>query len=617
MIKKVMMPAANRNESVLPQNKKKGGMEGKESSPKELFGSLLRSMQGEGKVQKQSSSSGDSKTKGKNESADQQSEEGKVGESVTDGTNATTLTDAVTKVVAVSGKKTDGGQGEPSEDAKQPLIDKLNGSAQKETTKKLNGPVLSQGQVTQGIDRQNVSPEQKATTEASAGKSKILEETKQASKAGKKQGSDVVNLLSNSETTTAGEKVQQGNQEGKEPLPGKAKLSAAQQHVLPQVGPSSKNNGQQIQTAGSEPTDKGEALKVDMAKDDSRSQTIPMNGERISIQNNESESVAAKLVRLKQRLNGAAQKKVNSSSQDGRVAPEAKTTGDRALEEQKKILHSTFAKGKGATPLEKSIAAKGLQAGQAQEKEEKKRLPSFANRELRTEAAGSSGSGQQGRATSPGKFHAFSPLGFNNTHSPSAGDQDVSFDKDKMVWKEYSTESVELKEGKGSEQGRSAQMKLGQASISNISVRRKIMPGLTKSVQQAAAKARQAPETWQKHNFVLDDGKKIHLSARQVEGVLHLKLGSLNSDLNRLLQQYQQQIKEHLKQECGTDIDLQLENNQGQEMSGFFDNDSSSSGQERRGNRPFSNQKVAPQQVNQVLLKSVRDFGYNKMEWTA
>src|SRR5699024_12185668 len=73
------------------------------------------------------------------------------------------------------------------------------------------------------------------------------------------------------------------------------------------------------------------------------------------------------------------------------------------------------------------------------------------------------------------------------------------------------------------------------------------MPGLTKSVQQAAAKAKQAPETWQKHNFVLDDGKKIHLSTRQIEGVLQLKLGSLNSDLNRLLQQYQQQIKEHLK----------------------------------------------------------------------
>src|SRR5699024_8214722 len=147
--------------------------------------------------------------------------------------------------------------------------------------------------------------------------------------------------------------------------------------------------------------------------------------------------------------------------------------------------------------------------------------------------------------------------------------------------------------------------------------RRKIMPGLTKSVQQAAAKAKQAPETWQKHNFVLDDGKKIHLSTRQVEGVLQLKLGSLNNELNRLLQQYHQQIKEHLKQECGIDIDLQLENNQEQEMSGFFDNDSSSSGQEGRRNRQVGNKKVTPQQVNQVLLKSVRNFGYNKMEWTA
>ena len=613
-----MISAANNKESILPQHKKKGDVEGEQSSSKELFGSLLRSMQAKGQEQSTSASEGKAKAEGKEESTEQQSASEQADGSLIVGTHSAARVEAAAKEARVSAGSKESARGESTEDSKPPLIDKLNGKASDGETEKLVLKNIAEGQVDQSNKQQADSAKEGNDSQSSSkilgGNVKKLETEGSALKAENKSEGQAASLLSKSETAEEGTKARQGKGQTAE----KSVSLKGQQKELSKAETLTNTKDGLSEKPGSVSSPKGKTAEVDKAKQhQGRSEAVKLNGERISIQKNESETTADKLMRLTRRLSGEASKKESVASSETKAESESNKSNIRSSNEQKKVLHNAFAKGKGTTPIEKSIAAKGLQVAQGQKKDEKKRLPSFANRELRAETAGKSGAGQQGRLAGPGTFKGFSLQGFSTTHSASTADQEFSLDTDKMVWKEHSTESSDAKEGKGSEQGRSSQMKLGQMSVSNMSVRRKIMPELTQKVQQAAAKAKQSPETWQKHNFVLDDGKKIHLSARQVEGVLQLKLGSLNSDLNRLLQQYQQQIKDHLKQECGTDIDLQLENNQEQEMSGFFDNDSSSSGQRRRGQKQFDGQKVVPQQINKVLMKSVRNFGYNQMEWTA
>lgn len=196
---------------------------------------------------------------------------------------------------------------------------------------------------------------------------------------------------------------------------------------------------------------------------------------------------------------------------------------------------------------------------------------------------------------------------------PDSGSQTWSED---IIWEEQLSESSEVSEKESSKKAvASSTMRLGQMPVANISLRKQILPGLSKTVSQAASEAQKTPEQWQKHNFVLDDGKNIQLSVRESKGVLHVKMGSLNLDLSKLLQQNLQEIRDHLKQEFGTDVNLQFEN-QGQQSSEFAE-DSDSSNNEKNYPRTFTNNELTAKKSDQVNLNSVRSFGYNQMEWTA
>ncbi|MDR8394251.1 hypothetical protein NC796_24090 [Aliifodinibius sp. S!AR15-10] len=286
---------------------------------------------------------------------------------------------------------------------------------------------------------------------------------------------------------------------------------------------------------------------------------------------------------------------------------------------QEKLFNSLATKGSTGNSFEKGIAIQAVQADQAQKEENKKRFPSFTAREQRTEGNRVNRDRDRRFLNQFGKLSAPSTnAGISNVAGDFSTGSEIQFDEEKIVWKEHASESVESKGVKGTEQRSSAHVKLGQVPVSNISLRRKLVPGLTKAVRTAAGESKKTPETWQKHNFTLDDGKKIHLSARQVKGVLQLKLGSLHGDLNRLLQQHQQQIREHLEQECGTEIDLQLENSGEQQMSEFFGGSNSSPAQRgEKGGNVLGAAKTTSDKTDRELTESVRNFGYNKMEWTA
>lgn len=306
-----------------------------------------------------------------------------------------------------------------------------------------------------------------------------------------------------------------------------------------------------------------------------------------------------------------ASKNRQAGEENRPTSPKQKGAANEWVQKQQKAHNNILVKGNDPGLPEKEMLIKNILEEQAR-KEDQKRLPSFVSLERDSRSSRAFSLGLNSRSD-------YSPVpGFQQAGSGSGGESG-SQAGDKMLW-DYVDSSIEMEDGNEIEkQGR---MKLGQVPVSNISLRRKILPALTQKVYTAAAQAKEGPKVWQKHNFVLDDGKEIQLSARQGNsGVLHLKLGSLQGDLNRLLQQHQQQIREHLEQECGTEIDLQLDNGEGQQSNQYSGDPSSfmqgrSAHDMHRNRQPADNQTAAAK-ADQVLMKTVRKFGYNRTEWTA
>jgi hypothetical protein len=128
---------------------------------------------------------------------------------------------------------------------------------------------------------------------------------------------------------------------------------------------------------------------------------------------------------------------------------------------------------------------------------------------------------------------------------------------------------------------------------------------------------KQGAEVWQKHNFVLEDGKNIQVAAREVDGVLQLKLSSSYSELNKLLMEHENEIRELLENELELKVDLQMDGGGESDMAGLFGG--SSQQQSKDGGGPLdlnSLKKTKEQQVEEVVPKAVRKFGYNQNEWT-
>lgn len=199
----------------------------------------------------------------------------------------------------------------------------------------------------------------------------------------------------------------------------------------------------------------------------------------------------------------------------------------------------------------------------------------------------------------------------SSQNAGSLSKEQEAFLKDQMM------ETTEVKDSSKSEQNNSGQMRLGELPIVNQLLRRSVMPGLAATLQKATASGKAIPENWQKHNFDLEDGNKIELSTRNVDGVIQVKLASSSIELSRIMQQYAEEIKEHLEKECELNIDLQFEDKSEQETSGFLGDSSPRGGRGSRSGNMHNGNKISNQQAEQNLQKSVRKFGYNRMEWTA
>ncbi|SMO81600.1 hypothetical protein [Gracilimonas mengyeensis] len=231
-----------------------------------------------------------------------------------------------------------------------------------------------------------------------------------------------------------------------------------------------------------------------------------------------------------------------------------------------------------------------------------------------SEGGSSSSSGQR---QSPMYTSATEWLRLQNSGQYSS----TSASNQEMFFKEQMTDAIEQKDSTQKEQVQAnfGHNRLADLAIPNNMLRRSVLPGLTAAVQKAAQNEGGTGAGWQKHSFDMDDGSKIDLSTRNVDGVMQVKLASSSIELTRLLQQYGEEIKEHLEKECELNIDLQFEGKDDQQTSGFAGDSSSNGAGQGRGlnNGNGGSNRISNQQADHNLQQSVRKFGYNRMEWTA
>ena len=263
---------------------------------------------------------------------------------------------------------------------------------------------------------------------------------------------------------------------------------------------------------------------------------------------------------------------------------------------------------------------RSLRASQIRESKYSNHLASSANRQDMTNAgsslsagSGSSTSAQAGSVSTMMPVTAMVPGGASV--SSEMFDENAS-----ALWKEQITEYFESKDKSSAEnQAAAAFARLGDVPVTNISVRRSFAQGISKAIISTAGQGSKGSDVWQKHNFVLDDGKNIQLAAREVDGVLQLKLSSSASELNKLLMEHEKEIRELLENELELTIDLQMDGGGDSNVADFFGGSTGHQPSGKDGNNPIdlgSMRRTEEQKVEKVVPQAVRKFGYNQNEWT-
>jgi hypothetical protein len=262
---------------------------------------------------------------------------------------------------------------------------------------------------------------------------------------------------------------------------------------------------------------------------------------------------------------------------------------------------------------------RSLKASQMRETRYSNYLSAFANRQDLSNGAGafnatsdsSTSSAATGSGTTMMPVSAMVPSGVSLSSE--------MFDENGAVlWKEQITEYFESKDKSASEnQAAAAFARLGEVPVTNISVRRSFAQGISQAIVNSTGDSKKGSDVWQKHNFVLEDGKNIQVSARKVEGVLQLKLSSSYSELNKLLMEHENEIRDLLENELELKIDLQMNGGGDSSAADFFGG--SSNHQSGSGSSPLdpgTMKRANEQHVEEVVPRAVRKFGYNQMEWT-
>lgn len=292
-----------------------------------------------------------------------------------------------------------------------------------------------------------------------------------------------------------------------------------------------------------------------------------------------------------------------------------------ASPEEAALVQEIFSALQSGSIEQVAAEIRSMRASQIRETKYSNYLASFAGRQNSSDAGSSlsSGDGSSTSTAQAGNVSTMMPVPAVVPGGTSASSE--MFDENGAVlWKEQITEYFESKDKSSAEnQAATAFARLGEVAVTNISVRRSFAQGISRAIISAAGQGNKGSEVWQKHNFVLEDGKNIQVAAREVDGVLQLKLSSSYNELNKLLMEHEKEIRELLENELELKIDLQMDGGGDSNAADFFGGSTGQQSSGKGGKNPLdlgSLRRTEEQEVEKVVPQAVRKFGYNQNEWT-
>lgn len=213
----------------------------------------------------------------------------------------------------------------------------------------------------------------------------------------------------------------------------------------------------------------------------------------------------------------------------------------------------------------------------------------------------------------------------NRTKNASQKSVDTDFDPSKIVDKQKASGrqlNMELQARSEHEQQgrRDGKLSNGLAQTSSqvfakSSGRQEFSGQLVRHLQQQTQSGKPgSAKAWNRHRFVMDDGKVLNVAIRHSEGTMQLQLQAGNSELNKMIRQHIDEIRHYVQEQMNVKIDLQLQH--------FADQQPSDQG------APFGTERQAPQDEISSASRDyagsesqatpvIRYLGFNNNEWTA
>lgn len=294
-------------------------------------------------------------------------------------------------------------------------------------------------------------------------------------------------------------------------------------------------------------------------------------------------------------------------TQDPESGTNSKKTRDISVGQ---ILQSGSAGVSEAGVAGAAVNSKSVNIDRLREEKEKKMSARILNNASSGDQTRSRDSSENSSAKS-----LFPLSGGQDLGSLDISSEENSAEESILFWNKFGYEGSESLDDKKSNSLLIGLSRLSQIPIMNTTVRQQLLNGIAQGVQKSTGTGKTA-ETWQKHTFSLENGKNVQISVRQIEGVLHLKLGSTNTELTKLLQINQQEIKDHLQKEFDIEVDLEFNQQDDEKSSEWFD----AMQGHRSSNRGYQSSSGGTRgnvTDGQSTGRAVRNFGYNQMEWTA
>lgn len=178
------------------------------------------------------------------------------------------------------------------------------------------------------------------------------------------------------------------------------------------------------------------------------------------------------------------------------------------------------------------------------------------------------------------------------------------------------TDQLMAKEHQGKvDTDESAAARVAQPIVRQVT-ENKMVNRILQTIRQELQNTQLNAQGWKSHQFTFDDGSKIQMSVRQIEGLLQLQLGSGNSEMNRLLQQHTSEIRDYIEKEMGLDVELLFDGRDS--GSAFLNPETDRNPGRQQGSGASREHGLDPEMEELTRDKlTVRNFGFNHNEWTA